>query len=380
MFQAARMLYIYVETPLHAGTGRGLGAIDLPIQRERITGYPIIQASSIKGRLRAECYENFWQSLGVNCQEAAFQKILKDLVKKNLNEGSKLSPDELRYQAEQDLRKLIQKEGLEAAFGPDTEHGDEHAGAVSPGDAKILLFPVRSLASVFVWITSVDALSRFFRHADISGLPLKYKTKIDGKDAEIELKLPPSPEKDQAWIASYDVVAADKVVLEEFAFIPKHDHANQLNLLGQWLAEHTLPEGEAHNYWREALPKRLVILHEDAFRDFTQFSTEVVTRIKINQETKTVDTKTGGLWTEESLPTDTLLYSPLMATAPRTPNNGNLSPSKQTAKAMLELIEQMLPSKHIQFGGDETVGRGTVSLRFGKIHEFAPTKTRKEGE
>lgn len=380
MFQSARMLYIYVETPLHAGTGRGLGAIDLPIQRERITGYPIIQASSIKGRLRAECYDKFWQSLGVNCYEAALQKKLQELIDKNMKEGSKKQDGELRLQAEIDLRKMIQKEGLEGAFGPDTEHGDEHAGAVSAGDARILLFPVRSLAGVFVWITSVDVLSRFLRHADIAGIPLTFPTKINGKDAKIELKLPPSPKEDQAWIASSEVVAGDKVVLEEFAFIPNYDHAELLNMIGQWLANHAFPEGDVHKYWRDALPKRLVILHEDAFRDFTQFSTEVVTRIKINQETKTVDTKTGGLWTEESLPTDTLLCSLLMATDPRSKNNGSLPISLQTASAMLRLIEDMLPSKHIQFGGDETVGRGTATLRFGPIHEFASTKTRKEGK
>ena len=36
------MLFLYVETPLHAGSGRGLGTVDLPIQRERATGYPMI--------------------------------------------------------------------------------------------------------------------------------------------------------------------------------------------------------------------------------------------------------------------------------------------------------------------------------------------------
>src|SRR5581483_2232234 len=54
MFEATRMLFIYVETPLHAGSGRGLGAVDLPIQRERTTNYPIVQASSLKGRMRGE--------------------------------------------------------------------------------------------------------------------------------------------------------------------------------------------------------------------------------------------------------------------------------------------------------------------------------------
>jgi len=53
MFEAKSMLYLYVETPLHTGSGRGLGTVDLPIQRERVTGYPMVQASSIKGCLRA---------------------------------------------------------------------------------------------------------------------------------------------------------------------------------------------------------------------------------------------------------------------------------------------------------------------------------------
>lgn len=54
MFEAKSILYIYTETSLHAGSGRGLAAVDLPIQRERVTGYPMVQASGIKGRLRAE--------------------------------------------------------------------------------------------------------------------------------------------------------------------------------------------------------------------------------------------------------------------------------------------------------------------------------------
>ncbi len=35
-------LYLYTETPLHAGAGSGLSSIDLPIQRERTTQYPMI--------------------------------------------------------------------------------------------------------------------------------------------------------------------------------------------------------------------------------------------------------------------------------------------------------------------------------------------------
>jgi CRISPR-associated protein Cmr4 len=42
MILETTMLYLYVETPLHAGTGSGLSSVDLPIQRERTTQYPMI--------------------------------------------------------------------------------------------------------------------------------------------------------------------------------------------------------------------------------------------------------------------------------------------------------------------------------------------------
>ena len=57
MFEASAMLYLYVETPLHAGSGSSVGVVDLPIQRERVTGYPVVQASGLKGKLRSEAYE-----------------------------------------------------------------------------------------------------------------------------------------------------------------------------------------------------------------------------------------------------------------------------------------------------------------------------------
>ncbi len=369
MFTAARMLYLYVETPLHAGTGRGLGAIDLPIQRERITGYPIVQASGLKGRLRAECYERFRQT----DFPAQQQLFLQELIQEGMKEGKNLEVGELRKEAEKKAaRRADQKFGLEAAFGPDTDNADEHAGAVSPGDACLLLFPVRSLAGVFAWTTSIDALSRFWRHANMVGMPNRLKMKQGNQEVEIAMKLPPAPAKDEAWIAEpigqAEVVAGGKIVLEEFTFTPKSDHQDFVKGLGTWLAQHALPEGEAYQYWRDALPKRLVILPEDAFRDFTQFSTEVVTRIKIKQDTKTVEQ--GALWTEESLPTDTLLYAPLMATAPRTGKNNLVDANKQTAMSMLQLVESSLPRQHIQLGGDETVGRGTVCLRFGSVHQF----------
>ena len=293
MFEAAQMLFIYVETPLHAGTGRGLGGVDLPIQRERITGYPIVQASSLKGRLRAEA------------------------------------------------RKRLPEREFIAIFGPETDRASDHAGALSPGDARILLFPVRSLSGVFAWTTSTDVLARFLRDAHIVGLP-------------VEWDVPESPATGEVLIFGEDLKAGDKVVFEEFAFTPKQEEA--VKKIGEWLAENALPRGDEYSYWRQALPDRLAILPQDAFRDFATFATEVVTRVRLDPETKTVAER--ALWTEEYLPVDTLLYAPLMASPTRAKNGVRLDGAQVLEKVRkLELARTVL-------GGDETIGRGVVSLRF----------------
>lgn len=297
MFEAKSMIFIYVETPLHAGTGRGLGAVDLPIQRERTTGYPIVQASSLKGRLRAEMRDqNGWKD---------------------------------------DNPELI------ALFGKAGESGENWAGAVAPGDARILLFPVRSLAGVFAWTTSVDALARFLREAQMVGL-------------QPDWQLPSAPGEDQALINGATLKAGDSVVLEEFSFRPDESQAAAVKKIGEWLATNALPQTEEYTYWREQLPHKLCILPEDAFRDFIKYSTEVQTHIKLDPDKKTV--QPGALWTTESLPVDTLLYAPLMATRSRA-RGVDLD-----ANAVLQKITALNLTR-TQLGGDETTGQGIVALR-----------------
>jgi CRISPR-associated protein Cmr4 len=55
------------------------------------------------------------------------------------------------------------------------------------------------------------------------------------------------------------------------------------------------------------MKEKLIILSNDDFKDFVTLSTEVITRIKINPDTGTVEK--GALFTEEYLPSDTILYS-----------------------------------------------------------------------
>lgn len=296
MFEATRILFVYVETPLHAGTGRGLGGVDLPIQRERVTSYPIVQGSGLKGCLRAA------------------------------------------------TRGTLQEGELDAIFGPERDPS-AHAGALAIGDARVLLFPVRSLAGVFAWTTSVHALARFQREAAMAGLPVPWS-------------VPPAPGDGEALTNGTGLKAGDSVVLEEFSFTPKEA---ALEDIGTWIADNALlpspqTEGQTdeYRYWREALRTKLCVLPEDAFRDFLQHATEVQTHVRLKQDTKTVEE---GPWTEESLPVDTLLYAPLMASRSRSDS------LKLTGEEILNKL-QGIGLVRLQLGGDETTGQGLVALRF----------------
>ena len=299
MFEKAAMLFLYVETPLHAGSGSSLGIVDLPIQRERTTGYPIIQASGLKGCLR----------------EVAG------------NDGQKI--------------KIV--------FGPNTQAASEHAGALSVGDARILLFPERSLMGVFAWVTSRDVLARFKRDAEMA------KTSITWT--------PTGPTTDDRALAASNVVVSDnRVVLEEFAFAA--EPSTKVQTIASWLAQNALPLGPEYDYWRQALPQRLVILPENAFRDFTQFSTEVISRIRLDDEKKTV--ARGALWSEEHLPSETLLYATLFASKPRVKEADLPDDWKQARDKVGEVlgfVKACVDGKRLQLGGDSTVGRGFVKVR-----------------
>lgn len=311
MFEKSAILYLYVETPLHAGSGSGLGAVDLPIQRERITGYPLVQASGLKGVLRATA---------------------------------------MRLRADE-------KDKIDVAFGPDPSRASDYAGALSIGDARLLLFPVRSLLGIFAWTTSQDILMRFHRNAIASGFRPDW-----GKNEEAEPLFPKCTMSDNDALVSNncDLVPTDgdwpkPLVLEEFAFSAQVEPS--LDLFAKWLVKNAFPKGPEYDYWRKKLPRSLIVLPENAFRDFTSYATEVVTRVRIDQNTKTV--VPGALWTEEYLPTDTFLYSPVYASKPR--KKGVIQPDD--AEGVLQYAKN-LKLNRMQLGGDETVGKGIVKMRF----------------
>src|SRR5712692_1753136 len=306
MITATRMLYLYVETPLHAGAGSGLSSIDLPIQRERTTQYPMVQGSGIKGKLRSAAY-------------AAAESMPPTWTINEIN----------------------------IVFGPEKE-GSEHAGALIVGDARILLFPVRSLTGVFAYTTSHDVLNRFMRDTNRGGKGLDWT-------------IPEAKEHTALVTGKSNITAGKAVVLEEFSFAEDKSASAEVDNIARWIANNALPHTEEYKYWRNKVQDSLVILPEDDFRDFVVNATEIITRISIDRTTKTAAGT--ALWTEEHLPSDTLLYVPIYATQARKmkKENGKEVP-EMSADEILQKAATLEKSQngYIQLGGDETVGRGIV--------------------
>lgn len=289
------LLFLYTETPLHAGVGSSVSIVDLPIQRERTTHYPIVQGTGVKGALRSY--------------------------------STVASAD---------------KSEVNAIFGPEDEkEASKYAGAITVGDARIVLFPVRALKGVFAYITSQHALARLARDLNttrITGTPPTnfFKDEIKSQEALVSNK--------------EALIDAETVVLEEYSFTAKVHEG--VGAWARWLAENAFPEDGIYEYWRKHLQSHLIVLSEDSFRDFVVNSTQIETHVKLEQATKTV--KSGALWTTESLPPDCLLVSSIVVR----PTRGG-SDKAMDDQAVKNWLTQIVPPR-LQIGGDETTGQGIV--------------------
>jgi len=322
MFEKALIMYIYAETPIHAGSGATLGVVDLPIQRERHTGFPIIQGSSLKGVLRNSLKGVKDNALSNKCKICPIKE--NDIVK----EACRICGD---------------------IFG--TEEG---IGGVSITDAKILAFPVRTLKGVFGWITCPLVLSRYKRDLSL----------VKGGDINWNI---PNFNSEEAIISKDSNLKEDNCVyIEELQL--KCVENEIVSTIAKEISE-ALPDNNIYKEIKEKLKKDLVIVSNDVFRDLINLTTEIVTRIRIDPLKGIV--KEGALWTEEYLPTDTILYSLILIPSARTLNLDDLNEKlrneienlKNYAEKIVKLFKILYDGRILQIGGDETIGKGFVRLK-----------------
>lgn len=223
MFDNASIAVMYAVTPCHAGSGSALGVVDLPIQRERHTNWPVIQASGVKGAFRAN-FERFKGNIADKSQIAEIEKL------------------------------------TESIFGSrnDENDGSGYAGSCSISDARILSYPMRSNVSPFVWITCPAVLKRFARDLEIAG---KGEKPFSADSIRLD-------ESDAVCLAGG--ISGD-VLLEDFEVKVKPGQINEFDNI--------------KDYFKDA--ERLLLVSDDVFNYGVSDCTQIMAQIQIDSETGT---------------------------------------------------------------------------------------------
>jgi len=218
------VLFLHALTPLHTGTGQSVDVVDLPVAREKVTGWPHIPGSSIKG-------------------------VFKDESKS------------MQYHKE--------------AFGPDTNNASDSAGMLLFTDAKLLCFPVRSFQGVFAWVTCPSAVDRFRRDCETLDV-----------DAPPVLGVPQGFSFEKAITCGNSDVrigagTGAKVILEEYDLDVVQQNADAL---ANFIAKAVFQDATGQDHFKN----RFVLVHDDMFSTLTETATEVVARIALDDNTKVV--------------------------------------------------------------------------------------------
>ncbi|MCS7459007.1 type III-B CRISPR module RAMP protein Cmr4 [Paenibacillus doosanensis] len=240
------------------------------------------------------------------------------------------------------LRRAVEQQAAKSEvarfFGP-TDQGELYASALSFSDARLLFFPVRSVKGVFAWVTCPFVLQRFIDDMKLVNIHDFILPKIDG--APLVAK-------------SSKIVDDDKVMLEEYVFTVNEEKDGGFTIfLNQLLQK--LPASELIYQY---LISHAIIVSDDDFADFVQLSTEVVTRIRIDDETGTVDGT--GLFNEEYLPSESILYSLVFVSDEHAPSSLQREAGK--ADNIVKIIKSWIPET-FQIGANLTLGKGFVSVK-----------------
>ena len=219
----SRLITLQAITFLHPGTGQTTGVVDLPIQREVHTGYPMFAASGFKGSLRDKA-EQHW---GKN------------------------------------------DKAIETLFGSSVNGDDNNpsAGAFSITDARILAFPVRSLQQVFVWVTCPMVIQRLLRDIELIG----YETPSIALNDALALL-------EASALVTEKSLLQDMLILEDVNFTVSANKTVDaiVDLLNRLVDDQAGFDG-----------KRLVVIPNEDFQHLVRYATQVSARIQLNERKTT---------------------------------------------------------------------------------------------
>lgn len=246
MENKTRMYWLQTITPLHVGAGKGVGFIDMPIMREKVTDWPLVPGSAAKGVLRDHFFQN--------------------------------GNDE-------------QKKLIDIAFGKQIVDDSSNAGSLILTDAHIVCLPVRSLYGTFAYITSPLVLEKLKRDLEAAGY----------KDLPSTL----NPARNEVLLVNGSkIVGEGRVFFEDLDFIAKED--KNAKEWAEMLAGVIFPKESAKEaVWKGIFEERFAVLNDDCFNFLSKTGTEVTAHVRIEDDSKIV--ARGALWYEEALPAEAIL-------------------------------------------------------------------------
>lgn len=305
------LLFLYAETPVHAGAAEALGAVDLPIQRDH-TGVPTLWGQTVKGALRAH----------VDARRP-------DLV--------------------------------ETMFGSEPPRRGSRAarltrGWLAVGDARLVALPVATLQSTFTWVSSRELLGRAARLVAVAGGPAGAPGQI-GRPIAAGRGVAP---QNSTWVGTHafgdlvvEVAADDDDVAGQWACwladtaVPAADPAEVADPNGDDGGDDGgQPAADPFVCFRSRLRTGLVVLADGLLRELADTAVEVVARVQLDPNSKTA----ANLFFEELLPPDSLLVSYLRVAGTADSDE-------------VEALVGLLDGQPLVLGGSETVGRGVLWAR-----------------
>jgi len=266
--------FLLTLDPVHIGTGgTRLGRVDNSIVREPGTRLPKIPGTSLHGVIRSYAAHRYGKP---QCAGPGQQEGRKHC-------GQPTCP--ICY-----------------TFGYARDQGGGHAGVVSIGDARLLLFPVYSMVGP-VWVTSPSALE------DAGFRP--------NGDAKQRFDVAEGKAKWDASLFSKDTLNLGWLMVERDGDFPAVS----------W------PEGIP-----EQIRKRVVLVSDKLFSQIVNSNLEVRTSVAINPDTGAAEE--GALFTYEAIPRATVLWMDVVVNDCR-----DKFPTKKQWQEICQNVEETLPER-----------------------------------
>ncbi|KXK59006.1 hypothetical protein AWW66_26615 [Micromonospora rosaria] len=296
------LLFLYAESPVHAGADGALGDLDLPIQREAGTGLPVVWGQSLKGALRSHARTRWGRS------DPRITVLFGDPPPGVTADGDSAAGSD----------STVGRGGAPQTRSP-------RPGSLSVGDAHLVAFPAATVRDTFAWVTSPLALGRLHRRLRL----------LDRQGPRADVPRPTG----ESMLAASDDWTHPRAVVGPYVTDCQSDDATRQ--WAGWLADTGLPDADEFGYFQAKLRRDLLVVTDGLLAPLTRDCAEVTPRVQLEENRKIVR---HGPFHTEYLPAETLLVSLLEA----------------PDAATLETVDGLVTGQILHLGGNETIGKGLV--------------------